>query len=72
MQRPHMFGRQNIDIGLYYDPASRRFFGDMGEYDRRFRWDTKLYSEALPLPPQLVAEQENSEEENFGSIDEEE
>ena len=37
--KDRMFGRQNIDVGLYYDPASRRFFGDMDEYDRRFSWD---------------------------------
>lgn len=66
--KDRMFGRQNIDIGLYYDQASRRFFGDMDEYDRRFSWDTKSYSESLPLPPQLVAEQENSEDEAFGRV----
>ena len=66
--KDRMFGRQNIDIGLYYDQASRRFFGDMDEYDRRFSWDTKSYSEPLPLPPQLVAEQENSEDEAFGRV----
>ena len=66
--KDRMFGRQNIDIGLYYDSASRRFFGDMDEYDRRFSWDTKSYSEPLPLPPQLIAEQENSEDEAFGKV----
>lgn len=43
--KDRMFGRQNIDVGLYYDPASRRFFGDMDEYDRRFSWDKKEYKE---------------------------
>ena len=39
--KDRMFGRQNIDVGLYYDPASRRFFSDMDEYDRRFYWENK-------------------------------
>ena len=41
--KDRMFGRQNIDVGLYYDPASRRFFSDMDEYDRRFYWDNNEY-----------------------------
>lgn len=65
--KDRMFGRQNIDIGLYYDNHSRRFFGDMEEYDRRFNWDKKAYSSPLPLPPQLVAEQECDDEEAFGN-----
>lgn len=52
--KDRMFGRQNIDVGLYYDPASRRFFSDMDEYDRRFSWDKKEYKEPLPLPPRCL------------------
>lgn len=66
--KDRMFGRQNIDVGLYYDPASRRFFGDMDEYDRRFSWDKKEYKEPLPLPPQLLAEERASENEAFGEV----
>lgn len=68
--KDRMFGRQNIDVGLYYDPHSRRFFSDMEEYDRRFGWDKKSYPAPLPLPPQLMAEQE-SEDELFGSTSKE-
>lgn len=67
-----MFGRQNIDVGLYYDPASRRFFSDMDEYDRRFSWDKKEYKEPLPLPPQLLAEERASEDEAFGAVNDRE
>ena len=70
--KDHMFGRQNIDVGLYYDPASRRFFGDMDEYDRRFSWDKKEYKEPLPLPPQLLAEERASEDEAFGAVNDRE
>ena len=70
--KDRMFGRQNIDVGLYYDPASRRFFGDMDEYDRRFSWDKKEYKEPLPLPPQLLADERASEDEAFGVVNDRE
>ena len=70
--KDRMFGRQNIDVGLYYDPASRRFFSDMDEYDRRFSWDKKEYKEPLPLPPQLLAEERVSEDEAFGAVNDRE
>ena len=69
--KDRMFGRQNIDVGLYYDPASRRFFGDMEAYDPKFPWDTKEYNDPLPLPPQLLAEERADEDEAFGSINDE-
>lgn len=70
--KDRMFGRHNIDVGLYYDPASRRFFSDMDEYDRRFSWDKKEYKEPLPLPPQLLAEERASEDEAFGAVNDRE
>lgn len=70
--KDRMFGRQNIDVGLYYDPASRHFFSDMDEYDRRFSWDKKEYKEPLPLPPQLLAEERASEDEAFGAVNDRE
>ena len=70
--KDRMFGRQNIDVGLYYDPASRRFFSDMDEYDRRFSWNKKEYKEPLPLPPQLLAEERASEDEAFGAVNDRE
>lgn len=70
--KDRMFGRQNIDVGLYYDPASRRFFSDMDEYDHRFSWDKKEYKEPLPLPPQLLAEERASEDEAFGAVNDRE
>ena len=70
--KDRMFGRQNIDVGLYYDPSSRRFFSDMDEYDRRFSWDKKEYKEPLTLPPQLLAEERASEDEAFGAVNDRE
>ncbi len=65
--KDRMFGRSNIDKGIYYDPESRRFFTDAEEYGRQFSWDTKNYTEPLPLPPQLEAE--NEEDEVFGTVE---
>ena len=66
--KDRMFGRQNIDVGLYYDPASRRFFSDMEEYSHQFSWDQKKYSVPLPLPSQLMAEERMDENEVFGDV----
>ena len=66
--KDRMWGRSNIDVGLYYDPVSRRFFSDMDEYDRHFSWDKTEYKDPLPLPPQLLAEERVDEEEAFGSV----
>jgi len=45
--KDRMFGRSNIELGLYYDPASRRFFSDDEEYDHQYLWDTNLYDGCL-------------------------
>ena len=45
-----MRGRSNIDIGLWYDSASRRFYTDLTEYDRQYQWDTTTYTEPISLP----------------------
>ncbi|MEG2381590.1 MAG: hypothetical protein RSB38_07845, partial [Oscillospiraceae bacterium] len=45
--KDRMFGRSNIDIGLYYDTVSRRFYTNQEEYDKKYSWDTKEYDEAL-------------------------
>ena len=43
-------GRSNINLGLYYDIPSRRFFTSPEEYDRQYKWDTNTYTEPLPYP----------------------
>jgi hypothetical protein len=42
----------------------------MEEYDRRFSWDKKEYKDPLPLPPQLIAEDRESDDNVFGTIQE--
>lgn len=62
--KDRMFGRANINRGLYYDSASRRFFGSMEEYDRKYTWDKMDYEKTLAPPTQLADEQ--AEDEIFG------
>lgn len=55
-------GRSNISRGLYYDTPSRRFFTNYNEYDYKYSWDTKAYTDILPYP---ITDKEN---EVFGEI----
>ena len=54
-------GRAGSDFGLYYDSASRRFYGSPEEYDRQYSWDMQHYDAPLPYPVAL-------DEEVFGRI----
>jgi twinkle protein len=45
--KDRMFGRSNIDVGLYYDNVSRRFYTSQKEYDKRYSCDMKEYKEPL-------------------------
>ena len=59
-----MRGRENLSIGLYYDPSSRRFFTNEEEYAHQYKWDNIKYTTPLPKPKQLY----EPEEEVFGHI----
>lgn len=45
--KDRMFGRANIEIGLWYDGESRRFFTSDEEYDRHYEWDKAFYDRVL-------------------------
>ena len=45
--KDRLFGKQDIQIGLWYDLRSRRFYTDYDEYDTKFGWDNKNYFEKL-------------------------
>lgn len=66
--KDRMFGRQNIDEGLYYDTLSRRFFCDMAEYDRKFSWDSNDYSNQPISMPKQLEEERLADEEVYGKI----
>ena len=43
-------GRSGIQMGLYYDQASRRFYTTQDEYDRQYSWDTNTYETQMRMP----------------------
>lgn len=45
--KDRMFGRSNIDTGVFYDSESRRFYTTQEEFDKRYSWDTRTYNEPL-------------------------
>lgn len=49
--KDRMRGRAGFELGLYYDEACRRFFTNYEEYDRRYKWDDKIYTTRVPCAP---------------------
>lgn len=45
--KDRMFGRSNIDTGVFYDNESRRFYTTQEEFDKQYSWDTHTYKEPL-------------------------
>ena len=43
-------GRVGFELGMYYDPKSRRFFTSQSEYDHQYTWDTTHYTDEIPYP----------------------
>lgn len=43
--KDRMFGRQNISVGAYYDPQTRRFYTSDEEFDIQYGWDRTEYPE---------------------------
>lgn len=62
--KDRMFGRQNIDIGIYYDAQSRRFYTSSEEYDHHYSWDSQDYQDVLEAPK--LAELEADEAAVYG------
>ena len=57
-----MRGRANIEIGMYYDVQSRRFYTNKVEFNHQYAWDTAQYTDEIPYPDKSDA----SEDEVFG------
>ena len=49
--KDRMRGRSNKTFGLRYDPASRRFYSGIDEYNVQYKWDKTKYTSLLPPPP---------------------
>ena len=56
IEKDRLMGNANIDIGLYYDKPSRRFYSTPEEYDWHYAWDQQTYKDTLIYPPDEVDE----------------
>lgn len=65
--KDRMTGKENLEIGLYYDVPSRRFFTNRKEYEWQYAWDKAEYKTPLPLPLQL--RKEKPEPRIFGEME---
>lgn len=45
--KDRMLGKVDLQIGLWYDLTSRRFYTDYDEYDYKFGWDQRNYFDKL-------------------------
>ena len=50
IMKDRLLGKADVQMGLYYDVKSRRFFTDYDEFDHRYKWDKKTYTEKIPYP----------------------
>lgn len=48
VMKDRMFGKSDVQIGLWYDLVSRRFYTDYLEYAKQFAWDDNVYTDKLP------------------------
>ena len=53
IMKDRLLGKADLQMGLYYDVKSRRFFTDAEEYDHRYGWDRKAYSDTLEMPVKI-------------------
>lgn len=55
IMKDRLLGKADMQIGLYYDTLSRRFFTDYDEFDYQYRWDTNNYTDKIQMPIQIEA-----------------
>lgn len=51
--KDRLLGKADFQMGLWYDLTSRRFYTDYAEYDVKFAWDDKVYTNKLPYIDRL-------------------
>lgn len=54
VMKDRMFGKSDVQIGLWYDLISRRFYTDYSEYDKQFAWDDNTYTDKIPYVDRAV------------------
>ena len=50
IMKDRLLGKADVQIGLFYDVKSRRFFTDYEEFDHQYAWDTKTYTDKIEYP----------------------
>lgn len=65
--KDRMYGRQNIDCGIFYDDMSRRFYTSDEEYDYQYSWDQVNHGKKLQS--EKIAKLEEDDSEVFGEED---
>lgn len=51
--KDRLLGKADFQMGLWYDLTSRRFYTDYAEYDTKFAWDDRVYTNKLPYIDRL-------------------
>ena len=46
--KDRLLGKADFQMWLWYDIVSRRFYTDYEEYDTKFAWDDKVYTNKIP------------------------
>lgn len=54
IMKDRILGKADVQIGLFYDIQSRRFFTNYDEYARQYCWDSKIYDKPIPIPECLI------------------
>jgi twinkle protein len=50
IMKDRLLGKADIQMGLYYDVKSRRFFTDYKEFDYIYKWDDREYLDKIEYP----------------------
>lgn len=50
IMKDRLLGKADVQMGLYYDVKSRRFFTDYDEFDYVYKWDEKKYNDKISYP----------------------
>lgn len=53
VMKDRLLGKADFQMGLWYDLTSRRFYTDYQEYDTKFAWDDRVYTDRLPYVDRL-------------------
>lgn len=50
IMKDRLLGKADVQMGLYYDVKSRRFFTDYEEFDHQYSWDKNEYTDKIAYP----------------------